>query len=334
MQLWDQRRAAGSGESASRCCSLDDIYDARAVASRLGFPYYVVNFQREFEDAVVRPFVESYRAGYTPSPCVLCNSHLKFDHLVRMAEEVSASHVATGHYARVVRDEPSGRYLLLKGRDAAKDQSYFLFGLAQEQLARTMFPLGERSKQEARAVARRHNLEVAEKAESQEICFVPDGDYAGFVDRHSAELCGAASGAEAGAIVDTAGRVRGQHGGVHRFTIGQRRGLGVSHHTPLYVVGLEPQERRVVVGERAELARRSCRVERANWIARAQLERPERAAVKIRSRHPEAPALLQPREDGSVLVEFDTPQLAVAPGQAAVFYQGDVVLGGGWIARS
>jgi tRNA-specific 2-thiouridylase len=334
MQLWDQRRGSSLEDgAASRCCSLDDLYDARAVAARLGFPYYVLNFQREFEAAVVRPFIESYRSGYTPSPCVLCNSHLKFDHLVQMAEEVSATHVATGHYARVSRDPATGRYLLRKGLDAAKDQSYFLFGLRQEQLARTIFPLGDRTKAEARAVARRAGLAVAEKAESQEICFVPDGDYAAFVELHEAELCGTQVGAAAGEIVDTSGRVRGRHDGIHHFTVGQRRGLGLSGPNPLYVVAVEPLERRVTVGERAELARRDCRVVEPNWISRSELDAPARARVKIRSRHPEAAATLSPAADGSVRVEFDEPQFAVAPGQAAVFYQEDAVLGGGWIAR-
>ena len=338
MQLWDQRRSsAAEGEAAAgRCCSTDDLYDAREVARRLGFPHYVINFQEEFQASVVRSFIEGYRRGETPSPCVLCNSTVKFDHLVRVAEEVEATHVATGHYARVARDPSSGAHLLLKGRDAARDQSYFLFGLRQEQLARALFPLGERTKPEVRDIARSRGLAVADKADSQEICFVPDGDYAAFVERHYAEVCGEEPQAEAfpsGPIVDTAGVELGTHRGIHRFTVGQRRGLGVAAAKPLYVVALEPEANRVVVGERGELLGRSCRAVGVSWIAGRPPVGPVRAAVKIRSRHPEAPAAVEPLEDGSVRIVFDAEQLAITPGQAAVFYDGETVLGGGWIAR-
>jgi tRNA-specific 2-thiouridylase len=338
MQLWDQRRGGGSDEARhSRCCSLEDVYDARSVAARLGFPYYVLNFQREFEHAVVRRFIQEYRRGSTPSPCVQCNSHLKFEHLLEMAESVDASHVATGHYARVTRDEATGRYLLHKGRDAAKDQSYFLFGLGQKQLSRALFPLGDMAKPDVRAAARRFGLEVADKPESQEICFVPDGDYAAFIERNYAEVCGDEHSGDpfpAGDIVDSAGERLGTHLGIHRYTIGQRRGLGIAHATPLYVIALETADNRVVVGERSELARRRCRVVDPNWIAGEAPAGPLRAAVKIRSRHPEAPATIRQLGDGSLEVEFDTPQLAVTPGQAAVFYHEDAVIGGGFIGAS
>ncbi|NWG12356.1 MAG: tRNA 2-thiouridine(34) synthase MnmA [Acidobacteria bacterium] len=338
MQLWDQRRGRGEGGAAGgRCCSLEDFHDARAVAARLGIPFYVVNFQREFERAVVRPFVQSYLSGLTPSPCVLCNSRLKFDHLLRLAADVHASAVATGHYARVVHDEASGRYQLLRARCLEKDQSYFLFELGQEQLARAMFPLGELRKQEVRAIARRHGLGVADKQESQEICFVPDGNYAAFVERYHADLGADGNGAKPctpGQIVDVSGRVRGTHGGIYRYTIGQRRGLGIANPKPLYVVALDPDQQRVVVGERRELARKECRVVRPNWISFDTLSRPLRISAKIRSRHAEAPGFIEPLPDGSVRVIFDEPQQAVTPGQACVFYQGDAVVGGGWISRN
>ena len=337
MQLWDQKRNVGAGQPAGgRCCSIDDLYDARSVAARLGFPYYVLNFEAEFQARVVRNFIENYRDGLTPSPCVLCNSHMKFSHLVQMAEEVEASAVATGHYARIRRDSATGRFQLLRGRDAGKDQSYFLFELTQEQLARSMFPLGDMLKSEVRRIAAENGLEVAEKPESQEICFVPDGDYAGFIEKHYSDVVGAPAQTSPfgpGEIVDLTGRVLGTHAGVHRYTVGQRRGLGIAHPEPLYVIDLEPDSRRVVVGERAALGRRTCRVVRPNWIAVHGVDAPIRVRARIRSRHREAPATVRPLEDGSVEVEFDVPQPAVTPGQACVFYDGDSVVGGGWIAR-
>jgi tRNA-uridine 2-sulfurtransferase len=337
MQLWDQKRH-GSDPAAgtARCCSLEDIYDARAVAARLGFPYYVVNFQEEFEQTIVRSFIEDYRNGLTPSPCVLCNSRMKFSHLLRVAQEVGAGRVATGHYARVARDEQTGRYQLLRARHRAKDQSYFLFELNQAQLARAIFPLGELTKSQVREVAKANALEVSEKAESQEICFVSDGDYAGFIEKHYADVTGDLDERDPfpkGDIVDLAGNVLGGHSGIHHFTVGQRRGLGIARGAPLYVVELRPSRRQVVVGSRAELAKGECRVVRLNWISIPELRDPLRVEVKIRSRHREAAATLSPLKDGSIKVEFDMPQLAVTPGQACVFYQGDVTVGGGWIAR-
>jgi tRNA-uridine 2-sulfurtransferase len=337
MQLWDQRRSGlNAARPLGRCCSLDDLYDARSVAARLQFPHYVVNFQKEFERTVVKAFIDSYQAGLTPSPCVLCNSRMKFDHLLQMAQEVEAVRVATGHYARVVRNEHLGRHLLLRARDRNKDQSYFLFELTQDQLARAMFPLGDLGKAEVRAIARRHGLEVADKPESQEICFIPDDDYAGFIERHRREVAGGDDTSEVsapGEIVDREGRRLGMHGGIHRFTIGQRRGLGIAHPAPLYVIELRPDENKVVVGERSQLARSRCTIERANWIAFPALTAPVKVAAKIRSRHQEAAATVSPEPDGGVLVEFDSPQMAITPGQACVFYDEDTVLGGGWIAR-
>jgi tRNA-specific 2-thiouridylase len=338
MQLWDQRRSHSGGDSVypGRCCSLEDLYDAREVAARLGIPYYVVDFQKEFEQTVVKNFVENYRRGLTPSPCVLCNSHMKFDHLVHMAEEVHAPRVATGHYARVGWDEESGRYLLWQARDRNKDQSYFLFELDQEQLSKAVFPLGDLDKRHVRRIARRYGLPVAEKPESQEICFIPDGDYAAFVERHQAEFSGfpEAMPISPGQIIDIHGHVLGRHPGIHHYTIGQRRGLGIAHTAPLYVLELRPEENAVVVGERSLLGKGSCRVEKTNWISIPELSKPIRVHAKIRSRHREAPATIAPAEDGSVDVTFDSAQTAISPGQACVFYQSDKVVGGGWISRN
>jgi tRNA-uridine 2-sulfurtransferase len=338
MQLWDQRRNSSEADvvGPARCCSIEDLYDARAVAARLGIPYYVVDFQKEFERTVVRDFIENYRAGRTPSPCVLCNSHMKFDQLLRMAEEIRAARVATGHYARVAFDGNIDRYVLCQALDGNKDQSYFLFELNQSQLAKALFPLGELEKRQVREIARRYGLPVADKPESQEICFIPDGDYASFVERHSGEIAGPVGTGpfSPGPIVDSAGRVMGTHSGIHHYTIGQRRGLGIAHASPLYVLELRPEENTVVVGERPQLEKRHCRVVRTNWISIPALVEPIRVHAKIRSRHREAPATIAPSEDGSVEVLFDSPQPAITPGQACVFYQAEKVVGGGWISRN
>ena len=330
MQLWNQRRinVGPDGEPLpSRCCSLDDLYDARVVASKLGFPFYVINLEDAFERDVVRPFVSNYLAGLTPSPCVACNSFLKFDKLVELAKGVGAEKVATGHYARVQFDEQTGRWLLLRSLNREKDQSYFLFELTQEQLSYALFPLGAMTKLEVRAVAEREGLPTAQKPESQEICFVPDGDYARFIDRYLETDAPAP-----GEIVSEEGRILGKHSGIHHYTVGQRKGLGIAAPDPLYVVQIDAPHNRVVVGERNALLRSEMRVERPNWIAFAALEEPRAVNARIRSRAGEAPARISPCEDGSVLVKFDEPQRAITPGQAAVFYDGDVVIGGGWIA--
>jgi tRNA-uridine 2-sulfurtransferase len=337
MQLWDQRRTGIEGDKAGfgRCCSIDDLYDAREVAARLGIPYYVVDFQKEFESTVIRDFVENYRRGLTPSPCVLCNSLMKFNHLVHLAKEVGASHVATGHYARISYHEESGRFRLLQARDQEKDQAYFLFELSQEQLSKAMFPLGDLEKKQVRQIARKYKLPVANKPDSQEICFIPDGDYAAFVERYSDELAEAQKPwvPQKGRIIDTKGRGLGEHSGIHRYTIGQRRGLGIAHASPLYVLEIRPEDNTVVVGTRSLLSRQHCRVARMNWISIPALVEPLHVRAKIRSRHPAAPATITPVEDGAVDVCFDTPQAAISPGQACVFYQDEVVVGGGWIER-
>ncbi len=338
MQLWNQRRGLSvdaDGEPLpSRCCSLDDVYDARRVAEELGFPFYVLNLEREFERDVVEPFVASYLAGETPIPCVACNSRLKFASLDKLARSLGCDKVATGHYARVRFDEEAARYRLLRGHDLRKDQTYFLWELTQEQLSHAMFPLGEMSKTEARDAARGHKLAVAEKEESQEICFVPDGDYAGFIDRYLEAEGREAHAPASGEIVNTRGEVIGAHGGVHRFTVGQRRGLGISRQLPLYVVAIEPEKNQVVVGEANELLASDLTAAGVNWIAFDAPDAEVRAQVRVRYRHEAAPATITPVGAGRVRIHFDEPQRAITPGQATVFYDGEEVLGGGWIVRS
>jgi tRNA-specific 2-thiouridylase len=333
MQLWNQKRLAGKNgmteEVTGRCCSLDDVYDARRVAESLEIPYYVVNHERRFEADVVKPFVAEYLSGRTPIPCSLCNSHIKFADFLREAQQIGADKIATGHYARVEYSEERGRWLLLRPRDKAKDQTYFLFGLTQEQLARTLFPLGELTKSEVRAKAREYGLALAEKPDSQEICFVPNGDYKQFLDAYLAEQ-GESLPDTAGELVSTAGEVIGRHEGIHNFTVGQRKGLGVATGSPLYVIELRGEQKQVVVGGGDDLYSKTMTVRRLNWIAINALREPMRVTVRIRNRHEPAAAMLTPEGD-AVRVQFVEAQRAITPGQAAVFYDGDVVVGGGWI---
>jgi tRNA-specific 2-thiouridylase len=335
MQLWNQRRMAGHEGMPEavqgRCCSLDDVYDARRVAETIGIPYYVVNHEQRFEDEVVRPFVQEYLSGRTPIPCSLCNNHLKFDQLLLVAQQIGADHLATGHYARVEFDAKRDRWLLKRPADTSKDQTYFLFGLTQEQLSRTLFPLGALTKPEVRALARQHGLALAEKPDSQEICFVPGGDYKRFLDAYLEEQ-GEALPDTAGELVTTGGDVVGEHHGIHNFTVGQRKGLGVATGSPLYVIQIKGDTRQVVVGNSDELYSDTLRVRRTNLIACAQLDQPLRVTVKIRHRHEPAPATIEATGGDEILVKFDQAQRAITPGQAAVFYDDDVVVGGGWIA--
>ncbi|MDT7541112.1 MAG: tRNA-uridine 2-sulfurtransferase [Acidobacteriota bacterium] len=337
MQLWNQRRGLNLDEHGeplpSRCCSLDDVYDARRVAEELGFPFYVLNLEKDFERDVVEPFIQSYLEGETPIPCVACNSRLKFASLDKLAQSLGCEKVATGHYARVEFDEAANRHKLLRGLDARKDQSYFLWELTQTQLSRVIFPLGELTKTDTREIARRCGLAVAEKSESQEICFVPDGDYAGFIDRYLEAEGRTQETPGAGRIVDTNGRELGEHAGVHRYTVGQRRGIGVSAERPLYVVQIDARRNRVVVGGEEELSRSEFEAAGLNWIAFDEPHGPVRAEVRVRYRHLPAPATIQMIGERRARVVFDEPQRAITPGQATVFYRGDEVLGGGWIAR-
>ena len=336
LQLWDQTRLAGKhgipeAPKAGRCCSLDDVYDARRVAEHIGIPYYVVNQEDRFEKDVVRPFVDEYLAGRTPIPCSLCNNHLKFDALIQTARSIGADRVATGHYAINEYYPARGRWILKRPADQAKDQTYFLFGLTQEQLSRTLFPLGHLTKPEVREVARRSGLALAEKPDSQEICFISGGDYKQFIAAYLEEQ-GEQAPESAGELVASNGEVLGRHEGIANFTVGQRKGLGVSSPSPLYVLNIDPASHRVTVGANAELATRTLRARNLNWISIPELTAPLRVRAKIRHRHEHAWATLEPSEiPGEVIATFDEPQRAVTPGQSAVFYDGDEVVGGGWI---
>jgi tRNA-specific 2-thiouridylase len=337
MQLWNQRRLAGREgmpeHVQGRCCSIEDVYDARAVAEDLGIPYYVVNHQERFERDVVRPFVAEYLSGRTPIPCSLCNNHLKFDQLLITARQIGADLLATGHYARCEFSPERNRWLLRRAADPAKDQTYFLFGLTQEQLSRTRFPLGHMNKPQVRDLARQHGLALAEKPDSQEICFVPGGDYKKFIDAYLGEQ-GESLPDTSGDLVTTQGKVLGHHEGIHNFTVGQRKGLGVATGSPLYVININGNKGQVTVGNPEELLATRLLAHRMNWIAFDELREPVRVQAKIRHRHEPANATIAPAPNGETLVAFDAPQRAITPGQAVVFYQDDIVIGGGWIAET
>ena len=335
LQLWDQTRLAGrhgipDAPKAGRCCSLDDVYDARHVAEHLGIPYYVVNEEERFERDVVRPFVSEYMAGRTPIPCSLCNNHIKFDQLLQTARSIGAARIATGHYAVNEYDPARGRWILKRPVDSAKDQTYFLFGLTQEQLAHTLFPLGKMTKPAVRGMARQHGLRLAEKPDSQEICFIPGGDYKQFMTAYLEEQ-GEQMPETAGELVASNGEILGRHDGIFNFTVGQRKGLKVASPNPLYVLQIHPSSHRVTVGADAELATRHLRARRLNWISIPSLTGPMRVCAKIRHRHEPAWATLEPAGADEAIATFDEPQRAVTPGQSAVFYEGDEVVGGGWI---
>jgi len=336
MQLWNQRRLPelqGDGPAQHRCCSLDDVYDAKRVAQHLSFPHYVVNFEEQFERRVVRPFVEEYLAGRTPIACTNCNTDVKFEPLLRMARQIGAERLATGHYARIRRDERAGRFQLLRARDDSKDQSYFLWGLTQEQLSRSEFPLGELRKDEVRGFARGVDLPVAEKPESMELCFVPNGNYVQFIHAYSRET-GKPLEEKEGDIVTEDGAVIGRHPGVHNYTIGQRKGLGFAAGRPVYVLAIDPERNRVIVGEDEALRATTLVIENVNWVSIGEPQVPLRAQVKIRHKHEPALATVEVLPGLRARIIFDAPQRAITPGQAAVIYEGDAVLAGGWIEKS
>jgi tRNA-specific 2-thiouridylase len=318
MQLYDASHGFGS------CCTIDDLHDARRVAARLGFPHYIVNFESQFHRHVQENFLEEYAQGRTPIPCAHCNSEVKFKELLARAEGYGAAALATGHYARIASGDDR-RLHLLRGADRGKDQSYFLFSLTQDQLAMASFPVGHLAKDDVRREAARLGLDVAGKPDSQEICFVPDGDYARFLEREQPAL------ATSGAIVNTRGETMGSHGGVHRFTIGQRKGLGLSAGVPLYVVGIDASRQEVTVGPREALERDTLTASQVNWVSGTPPGDWIRASVQIRHRHQAAPARVRALDGGRAEVQFDAPQVAITPGQAAVFYDEDDVVGGGWI---
>jgi tRNA-specific 2-thiouridylase len=324
LKLWPQDCVA---RAEDKCCGPQAVADARAVCHKLGIPFYLVDEAEDFQREVIAYFASEYKAGRTPNPCVMCNEKLKFGTLIRRARQLGAEYVATGHYARVERDAGTGRTLLRRGRDPRKDQSYFLFSLRQDQLARSLFPLGDLTKDHTREVARERKLKTAEKEESMEICFVPDDDYGRFlrqarlVEKHQGE------------IVDTRGRVLGHHDGIEFFTIGQRKGIGVASSKPLYVLELDPVANRVVVGDDAALVCDRFQIERCNWVAFDEPAGPFEALAKIRYNHPGTLATVTPLPGGAAQVTLHTPQRAITPGQACVLYQDDLVLGGGWIGR-
>ena len=321
LKLWPQDCV---NRAEDKCCGPQAVMDARSVAHKLDIPYYLIDEAEDFQKQVINYFAEEYKAGRTPNPCVMCNEKLKFGTLINRARQLGAEFIATGHFARVEKTA-EGRMLLKRGRDARKDQSYFLFSLRQEQLARSIFPLGDLTKSDTRCVARQNELKTADKEESMEICFVPDKDYGKFlqqaklVEKHRGE------------IVNLQGRVLGQHEGIEFYTIGQRKGLGISSPNPLYVIELDAANNRVVVGDESALDRDEFAVERCNWIPFETPPELMEVTAKIRYNHPGTPATVRPHGNGGAKVKLHVPQRAITPGQACVFYQEDLVVGGGWI---
>jgi tRNA-specific 2-thiouridylase len=327
MQLYDASEARDGRPAFGSCCTLDDLSDARRVAAAINIPHYILNFERQFDEQVVSNFVLEYMSGRTPLPCARCNSDVKFATLAERARGFGAAAVATGHYARVERDGATGRYLLKRAVDPAKDQAYFLFSLTQDQLARALFPVGDQRKGDVREYARRRRLPVADKPDSQEICFIPDHDYAAFVSRR------AIHDRLGGTIVDEHGRLLARHEGIHRFTVGQRKGLGLASSptgAPMYVLKLDPAGQQVIVGPKRSLERTALTASHVNWILDEPRD-PRRVTAQIRHRHQAAPAVVRSIGPRCVEVLFDTPQVAITPGQAVVFYDDEVVVGGGWI---
>lgn len=324
MNLWD----ASEDFSNTSCCSAAGAEDARRVCSRMGISHYVMCFRKEFNEDVVQKFAEEYSIGRTPNPCIECNRHLKFGHFLRKVMALGADAMATGHYAQVRLNKETGRWELLRGLDPGKDQSYALYCLTQEQLAHTVFPLGEIEKTETRELAEEFGLVTAKKPESQEICFVPDKNYVGFLQKYRPGT------QQPGEIVDMQGHVVGHHSGIAGYTIGQRRRIGVTAPTPLYVVDIQPESNRLVVGSNQDLEVKNFLVTNLNWISLGKLDHDLEATIKIRYNMKDVAGVLVPQDNGDVMVQFENPQRAVTPGQAAVFYQGECVLGGGTIVHS
>jgi tRNA-specific 2-thiouridylase len=318
MQLWD------SDEGESGCCSPEDVRDARMVAEEIGIPHYVVNYVDVFKKYVIEDFISNYLSGRTPNPCILCNQFMKFNFLLRRAMELGADYLATGHYARIELDEEGRRFHLYKAVDESKDQSYFLFAITQKDLSRLIFPLGSMTKNEVREIANGMNLRVANKPDSQEVCFITGGNYRDFLQSH-AEIKN-----EKGEIVDVNGNILGLHNGIFSFTVGQRRGLGISNGKPLYVVSIDQKSNRVVVGKEEDICRTRLVANKVIWIDKAPVEEIN-VKAKIRYRHRESDAVVKASSEGRAFVEFKNPQRAITPGQAVVFYSGDRILGGGWI---
>jgi tRNA-uridine 2-sulfurtransferase len=324
LKLWPQDCV---NRAEDKCCGPQAVTDARSVCDRLGIPYYLIDEAAEFQKHVIQYFADEYKAGRTPNPCVMCNQNLKFGRLIDRADQLGADFIATGHFARIEKNADGSRYLLKRGRDLRKDQSYFLFSLRQDQLARALFPLGEKTKSDTRAVARHCNLKTADKEESMEICFVPDNNYGGFLQQANLVQ------KHRGEIVDLAGKILGHHDGIEFYTIGQRRGLGITTPEPVYVIELDAENNRVVVGDDSALDRDEFTATNCNWIPCDKLSEPIEVTAKIRYNHAGTPATLTPSGNGTVNVKLHLPQRAITPGQAAVFYQDDIVMGGGWIAR-
>jgi len=324
MKLWE-----GSSKARKSCCSLEDFRDARRVADIIGIPYYVVNMQNDFMERVIKPFISDYMEGKTPNPCVLCNSEMKFDLLIEKAAHLGADYLATGHYAIIERDESCQRYILKKGRDESKDQSYFLFSMTGEQLSKVIFPLGSYVKDEVREILRGARITIADKEESQDICFVEEGNYSAFIDKNSA-----VSPVKKGRIVSQWGEVLGEHEGIYRFTMGQRRGLGISSDRRLYVTGFDYKNNYVIVGDEEDLMSPGLIACNVNWISMEDLDREIEASVKIRYSRDDHKATLSPLGNGRVKVSFADAQRAVTPGQAVVFFRDDEILGGGWIEKA